>query len=327
MNNSSNSGEGKGGTFCRFTIGSGEQGASTRLLRYIAHPQAVRDGVEGVWVKAFPVALLEAPYPILTQHLLQMARWMEQEEIIGHRGRGEVRTHYQAILSFEEAVTTAQAKSMLSLWMETAFPKAQAAAFLHRNTRHLHIHVWIGARQIDSKKINLSARAFRQLDEHWNRIYSQAMNRDEREHLLKKGQTERFKQLRREGKEKEASIQRPERVGDSWTPALFNERERERLKGNQTQTEANYDRDESRTGTDQSGVAGDNLSVEAKEPSIAGQEPTDAPEAFRVRQALTEIQQTVSELEQLYQDAQRMAEREPQPPQQRQQNLENQRER
>ena len=184
MNSSSS--KGKGGTFCRFTIGSGEAGASARLLRYIAHPQAVRDGVEGVWVKAFPAALLEAPYPVLTQHLFQMARWMEQEEIIGHRGRGEVRTHYQAILSFEEAVTTAQAKSMLALWMEDTFPKAQAAAFLHRNTRHLHLHVWIAARQTDGRKINLSARAFRQLDEHWNRIYSQAMNRDEREHLHKK---------------------------------------------------------------------------------------------------------------------------------------------
>ena len=321
MNNSSNSGEGKGGTFCRFTIGSGEQGASTRLLRYIAHPQAVRDGAEGVWVKAFPVALLEAPYPILTQHLLQMARWMEQEEIIGHRGRGEVRTHYQAILSFEEAVTTTQAKSMLSLWMETAFPKAQAAAFLHRNTRHLHIHVWIGARQIDGKKINLSARAFRQLDEHWNRIYSQAMNRDEREHLLKKSQTERFKHLRREGKE--AGVQRPVRVGDNWTPALFNERERERLKGNQKQTEANHDRDESRTGECQSRATRHASDSAGRERSAATTEPILVEEAARMRQTLDAAQQAVSEAYRLHQDAQRVAERQPQ----QQPELENQRER
>lgn len=35
---------GKGGTFCQFTVGSGQVGASARYLRYIAHPQAVRGG-------------------------------------------------------------------------------------------------------------------------------------------------------------------------------------------------------------------------------------------------------------------------------------------
>ena len=193
---------GKGGTFCRFTIGSGARGASVKHLRYIARPQAVRDEREGVWLKEFPAALIEAPYATMMSHLTAWADWLEQENIIGHKGRGEVRTHYRAILSFEEPVTTMQAKSMLALWMDEAFPKAQAAAFVHRNTAHLHVHVWIAARQIDGRKINLSARAFRQLDERWNRIYAQVMNRDMREHLLKKGTTERFKQLLREGKRK-----------------------------------------------------------------------------------------------------------------------------
>ena len=133
----------------------------------------MRDEREGVWLKEFPAALLEAPYATMMGHLSAWADWLEQENIIGHRGCGEVRTHYRAILSFEAPVTTLQAKSMLALWMDEAFPKAQAAAFVHRNTEHLHVHVWIAARQTDGRKINLSARAFRQLDEQWNRIYAQ----------------------------------------------------------------------------------------------------------------------------------------------------------
>lgn len=297
---------GRGGTFCQFTIGSGKLGESAKHLRYIANPQAVRDGQEGVWLKEFPLALTEASYPILVQRLCQYARWLEQEDIIGHKSRGEARTHYQAILSFEAPVEVQQAKSMLARWMQDAFPKTQAAGFIHRNTAHLHIHVWIAARQTDGRKINLSARAFRQIDEQWNRIYSQAMNRDEREHLLKKGQTERFKQLRREGKEQ--SIERPQRVGHQWNPAVFNERERERLEGKSL---GKYDRDEGRTGTDKSILAGNASPSAGSERSIAKGKPfADAP-TRQVQETVHAIQQAVSGIEQLRQDASRVAKRKP----------------
>ena len=295
---------GRGGTFCQFTIGSGKLGESAKHLRYIANPQAVRDGQEGVWLKEFPLALTEASYPILVQHLCQYARWLEQEDIIGHKGRGEARTHYQAILSFEAPVEVQQAKSMLALWMQDAFPKTQAAGFIHRNTAHLHIHVWIAARQTDGRKINLSARAFRQIDEQWNRIYSQAMNRDEREHLLKKGQTERFKQLRREGKEQ--SIERPQRVGHQWNPAVFNDRERERLEGKSL---GKYDREEDRTGTDQSILAGAPVLADRGEQGVAGADPVPASAADRLRLLLAEVDRAVSETAGLHQDAQRLAQR------------------
>ncbi len=287
----------RGGTFCQFTVGAGKPGASARFLRYIANPQAVRDGREGVWFKEFPALLLEVPYPLMTQHLCQWARWLEQKEIIGHQGRGEVRTYYQAILSFEVGVATLQAKSLLASWMQEAFPKAQAAGFVHRNSTHLHIHVWIAARQTDGRKINLSARAFRQLDESWNRIYSRAMGRDEREHLLKKGQTERFKQLRREGREWE----KPERVGHRFHPALFNERERQRLGA------AEYDRNESRTGSHQSPTSRDDLDSHAREQGIAPHEPAATTEADRMQHALDAAERAVSDTQRLHQDVARVA--------------------
>ena len=301
---------GRGGTFCQFTIGSREPGASARFLRYIASPQAVRDGKEGVWLKEFPPLLVEVPYAIMVQHLCQTARWQEQRERIAQWGGSEtrgLRTHYQVIVSFESLVPTVQTKQMLSAWMQEVFPKAQAAAFVHRNTAHLHLHVWIAARQTDGRKINLSARAFRQLDESWNRIYSRAMNRDEREHLLKKGQTERFKQRRREGKDKVLGIERPKRVGDSFHPAFFNERERERL-GVQKGT---YDHHEERTGDNQPSVAEPTESSTDRKRCFALRDPLLAASAQGEQCTVDAAKHAVSEAQQLHQDAQRVAKREP----------------
>lgn len=297
-----------GGTFCQFTVGSGQRGASTRHLRYIANPQAVRDEREGVWLQGFPALLSEAPYPVLVGHLLDWSHWLEQEEVIRHRGRGEVRTHYQAILSFEQAVVTAQARQMLAHWMQEAFPLAQAAAFVHTNTRHLHVHVWIAARQTDGRKINLAARAYRQLDEKWNRIYSRALSRDEREHLLKKGQTERWKQLRREGRGED--LPRPERVGHGWNPADFTARERERLGDKSWEVaKGEYDRHETGTGSYQPQPAGRSSTTERAKHDIGEQRPPFARAAEHLQQAFKDAKQTVSEVERLHQDAQRVAPR------------------
>ena len=290
----------RGGTFCQFTVGASERGASPRHIRYIANPQAVREGHEGIWLHALPTAVTEAAagYALLVQRLCQYAKRLENEDIRTHRARGNVRTHYAAILSFERSVGTPQVRQMLAAWLEEAFPKAQAAAFVHRNTAHLHSHVWIAARQTDGRKISLSARAFRQLDEIWNRIYSREMHRDEREHLRKKGQTERCKQLRREGK----ASKRPERVAHLWSQAEFNARERERLG-------AEYDRDEKGDGGYQWQAAGEPPAAERGEQSIAELRLPAARETDPMQRAGEEAEQTVSEAARLYQDAQKVAER------------------
>ena len=193
---------------------------------------------------------------------------------------------------------------MMSRWIEEVFPKARAAAFVHRNTEHLHIHVWIAARQIDDKKINLSARAFRQMDEQWNRIYSAIMNRDEQEHLSKKWETERYKQLKREGKSE--GIERPERVGHHWNPSFFNERERARLGVGLA-----YDRDEKGVRGNQSMLTGKTSSGPERERIAPSREHSFEASTQEIEQALGAARQAVSEVKRIHQDAQRLACREP----------------
>ena len=293
---------GKGGTFCRFTIGRSERGASARRLRYIANPQSVRDGREGAWMKALPKIITEAAYPVMVRRLCQYAAILEDENIIGHKARGEARTFYGAILGFEISVSTGQAKQMIAQWVEEVFPKTRAAAFVHRNTARLHVHVWIAATQTDGRKINLTARAFRQIDEQWNRVYCRAMNRDEREHLLKKWETERYKQLIREGKTE--GLKRPERVGHHWRSALFNARERARL-------EIGYDGNEKSAGSHKLSLTGKSSSDAGRERNAPSGERSVEASTQDIEQALEAARQTVSDTQRLYQDAQRLAFREP----------------
>lgn len=185
-----------GGTFCHFSVGRPDQ--SARYLRYVARPDAVREGGEGVALWNLPDHCA-AFYDVFIANLSMYARVQARYEIKNHRWRGQPRTHYRATLSFERDPGTSEAKALALSWLEETFPLAKAAAFLHRNTLHLHAHVWIEARQINGRKINLSARAYRQLDEIWNRLYAPVFARPEEEHLHKKWQTEGYKQLLRQG--------------------------------------------------------------------------------------------------------------------------------
>lgn len=229
----------RGGAFCRFVVG--RLGNSCRHLRYISRRDAVRDLRQGVFLRNLPRFVQEQrDYTTMVRVLCHHARLAESKEILTHRARGAARTHYCVTLSFEREMTSHDAGVLVQAWLDRAFPLAPSATFLHRNTGHLHAHVWIGARQTDGAKINLSARAFRQLDEIWNEIYAHAVGGDERTYLLRKWETEHYKRLRREGKAPE----RPERAAHSWHPAQFTQRERKRLG-------ADYEREESGTRSDQ----------------------------------------------------------------------------
>ena len=186
---------GQGGTLLRFSVGPNDR--SIAHLAYISRVEAVREGREDAWLFRFPDDISAAQDYRTLQASLASYAWVRAA---GERRKGgaKSRTHYRCILSYERAIPTSQIRDLTRQWLETTLPTARAAAFLHSNTAHPHIHLWIEARGVDGKKLHLSARQFRQLDEAWNRIYAWAMGRDEREHLLKKGRTERIKQLWRE---------------------------------------------------------------------------------------------------------------------------------
>lgn len=140
-------------------------------------------------------------YQELRENLLRYAEIRERSEWAEHRGRGACRTHYRAYASFERDVSRERIQAMVDEWIEKCFPKARVVYAVHRDTAHTHVHLWMDARGEDGKKIHLSDRQYRRIDEAWNRIYSRELGRPEREHLLKKQETHEYRQAKARGQE------------------------------------------------------------------------------------------------------------------------------
>ena len=178
-----------GGTYLRFTVGG--KGASGAHVAYISRPGAVWDaeGQCGFVLQGMPEEMERAAtYDELREWAVSFAEVREREE----EGKGKPttrrtpRTHYRVIVSFERKVATGRAAALVREWLQAALPHARALAFIHQNTDHTHAHIWLDARKADGRKLHFPAQQYRRLDELWNRIYCQAMGRDEREHLDKK---------------------------------------------------------------------------------------------------------------------------------------------
>jgi hypothetical protein len=167
----------------------GTRGASAAHLGYISRLSAVRepDGTATMLAWNLPDEVTRAgTYDELRDNLRAWATVLEDEA----RGR----THYRGTFSFEQReVDSATARAMVGEWLEEVFPRARAVGFVHSNTEHPHVHLWLDARGTDGKKLDISPRQFRSLDETWNRIYCRHTGRNEREHLDKKAETLAYK--------------------------------------------------------------------------------------------------------------------------------------
>ncbi len=115
----------------------------------------------------------------LRENLVLYAQLREEAE-------GKGRTHYRTLLSFEVKTPGTVAAGMVREWLNTTLPGTRAIGFVHQNTDYTHAHVWIDARQTNGRKLDLSPREFRTLDEAWNLIYCREFGRNERDHLEKK---------------------------------------------------------------------------------------------------------------------------------------------
>ncbi len=181
-----------GGTSMHFRVGT--KGASGMHVGYITRERAVLDRDAGLHFHNMPEQVREArDYGELRGNLEAHATAREDAELAAHRSRGEPRTHYRAMLSFERDVSTEKALGMAGEWMQREFPQGRGFAVIHCDTEHTHVHVWLDARQVDGRKVQLSERQFKNLDSTWNRIYSREMGRDPHEYELKKEQTREAK--------------------------------------------------------------------------------------------------------------------------------------
>jgi hypothetical protein len=198
----------RGGAFIRFRAGA--VGASARHVGYITRERAVLEEEHGILLYNLPERTgAGRDYAELRDNLVAHASVREKLEIDRHQARGEPRTHYRVLVSFERNVTSEKALGMVQKWLDREFPKARGFAAVHRDTEQTHVHVWLDARQTDGRKIHLDWQRHRNLDSTWNHIYSLEMGRDPREHELKKEQT---REAKRRGWEQHQKPEYPPRT-------------------------------------------------------------------------------------------------------------------
>jgi hypothetical protein len=172
-------------------------GASAAHLSYITRERAVLDREDGVLAYNLPESVTQArDYQELRVNLAAHAAVREQREVDLHRKggwAGEARTHYRVRASFERDVSSERALAMVKEWLDKELPNARALAVVHRDTEHTHVHIWVDARQNDTRKIQLPRDRYRAMDSTWNQLYSRELGRDPLEHERKKAETREAK--------------------------------------------------------------------------------------------------------------------------------------
>jgi thiamine phosphate synthase YjbQ (UPF0047 family) len=167
----------KGGTFCRFYKGT--TGASSAHINYISRPSAVKEQDQGILIRNLPEEIQDADnYQQLRNNLVTYAQVREESAQAAHKSRGQCRTHFRAIVSFEKDIDTTRAKEMVDEWLDKNFRDARAVAFFHRDTDHLHSHVHIDTKLDSGRKLDIPTKQYKSLRSDWDMIYSRELGRD-----------------------------------------------------------------------------------------------------------------------------------------------------
>lgn len=150
----------------------------------MSRPSAVLEKSDGFVSRNLPAAVTASlNYRELRSSVASYAWAREEFEGAQHRARGGQglgRSHYRCLLSFEKELPTATIKRLVLDWLSQTLPRSSACAFVHRNTEHVHAHIWIDSRGTDGKKLDISRREWKSLGERWMKIYQRELSRMER---------------------------------------------------------------------------------------------------------------------------------------------------
>jgi uncharacterized protein with GYD domain len=78
-------------------------------------------------------------------------------------------SHLRIIVTVGREVSIGELKEMVNTFLQENFPLCPAFAAIHDDTEHRHAHIYVHARQLDDRKLDLGQDYFR-LDEGWMRV-------------------------------------------------------------------------------------------------------------------------------------------------------------
>jgi len=250
-----------GGIYFSFNVG--RAGASSANVRYITRESAIDGNRDAMFVQNYPEHALEGDnFKEQRNSLAEYARQQEEDELKRpKRGKGEIRTHYRAIASFEGKVETEKAREMAKEYLEKRFPNTRAIGVVHQDTKHTHVHFHIQAKDVDGKALRFKLNEWKEIDKEWNKIYAKKYGKEkELEHLRKKIETKEWKQSFIKGEEKE----KPHRI-NTIDKEIYKERDRRNAGA--------YELNKEGDGRDKRSIAGGSKTVEERARTAQEREP------------------------------------------------------
>jgi len=196
-------------------------------------PTFVADDSHGIWETEGGRALLENRSLTLPTQQMGLGRAPasagklsadeKRENLVAHfsaladlEERQKGLSHFRLILTVGPEVTNGELKGMVNDFLRANFPLCPAFAAIHEDTHHRHAHVYVHARQLDNRRVDLGQDYFR-LDESWMEICAKRLGRPEiyDRHVELKEETRRWsdraEKARAAGKE---APPKPDRWGD-----------------------------------------------------------------------------------------------------------------
>jgi hypothetical protein len=188
------------GIFLKFSAAK-TSGASAANVRYITRETATTADERAIYLHNLDQLKGQDYRETRTNSIAYAEARLDDEQARSRTNPKESRTHYRAILSFDRTEDTDKAREMAKEWLQKNFKDGRAVVSIHQDRDHTHAHVWIDARDLKDKKLQLDNRAFKNLDTSWARIYAKEYGKHYlKEHMDKKQETRNYKKALREGR-------------------------------------------------------------------------------------------------------------------------------
>jgi hypothetical protein len=196
------------GVFLKFSAAK-TSGASAANVKYITRETATAADERAIYLHNLEQLKGQDYRETRTNSIAYAESRLDDERARSRTNPKESRTHYRAILSFDRAEDADKARDLTREWLEKNFKNGRAIVSIHSDREHTHAHVWLDARDLTDKKLQLNNRAFKNLDTSWARIYAREYGKHYlKDHIDKKLETKNYKKALREGR---TDVARPSR--------------------------------------------------------------------------------------------------------------------
>jgi hypothetical protein len=185
--------------FCRFTAPK-SQADSAANVNYITRETALGEHEQALYLHN----LSECRGEDLRETRINLDAFAKtrliEEKHTSRTGAGQTRTHYRCVVSFDRKESTEKAQQLTQEFLQKYFPQTRAISAIHQDTNHTHAHIWIDARQLNGKKIDLDNKTFERIDTAWAKVYAKEYGQEyAKNHAEKKLETRNYKRASAHG--------------------------------------------------------------------------------------------------------------------------------